>query len=401
MATSEAFNSAGRQTVVLRIRHTVAASTAIAASLVWSSQIAAAAIPVHSQPAFQAAVAQLRATGGTIVLLPGRYDQTLLVSGGFGGWLKIVGKPGARVQGLLISQTRHVSVGPLKLTPVTGDARLQVQASRNIVLHDLKVTARGTRLSAAVEVPDSTWVTIQQSEFSHCGDFSPDWVNCLKLGERSRHVVVDHSWFHDCRGCDFVHGRVDGYLTVRSSRFERALPCNLAKLDAGLLRSYLGKYASVRCQHQDLIELFAGDDLRFVRNYFGVYKRGGAQLYVTGPSRRTTIADNVFRGTDPRVPRWQARVGILVGGGSGGPIPTYVRIERNKIYTGATRNDGYAASISISRGYGWRIRPAARPVIAHNVIGLLETPSRLCNGARMIDNRILKGRDCPQAGASR
>jgi hypothetical protein len=28
------------------------------------------------------------------------------------------------------------------------------------------------------------------------------------------------------------------------------------------------------------------------------------------------------------------------------------------------------------------------------VIGLLETPARLCNGARMIDNTILRGRDC-------
>ena len=150
----------------------------------------------------------------------------------------------------------------------------------------------------------------------------------------------------------------------------------------------------MRCKHQDLIELFAGDDLRFVRNYFGVYKAGGAQLYVTGESRRTLIAHNVFRGTDRRVPRWRAPVAVLIGGGSGGPIPTYVRVEHNKIYTGATRRDGYAGSISISRGYGWRIPRAQRPVIAHNVIGLLKTPSRLCNGARMIDNTILRGQDC-------
>jgi hypothetical protein len=28
------------------------------------------------------------------------------------------------------------------------------------------------------------------------------------------------------------------------------------------------------------------------------------------------------------------------------------------------------------------------------VIGLLQTPNRLCNGARMIDNTILRGTDC-------
>jgi hypothetical protein len=352
-----------------------------------------AGIPVHSQAEFQSAVEALRPTGGTITLLPGRYEQ-LLVSGGFGGRLRIIGRPGARVQRLVLDQTRYVTVGPLKVVPLTGDAQVLVQGSRNVILRDLTVTARGSRRTAGVEIPDSTWVTIQQSEFSHCGDRSPNWVNCLTLREQARHVTVEHSWFHDCRGCDFVHGRVDSHLTIRNSRFERALPCNRRKLDRRLLRYYLGRYASVRCKHQDLIELFAGDDLRFVRNYFGVYKRGGAQLYVTGPSRRTTIADNVFRGTDARVPGWEARVGVLIGGGSGGPIPTYVRIEHNKIYTGAARKDGYAASISISAGYGWRIARAKRPVIAHNVIGLLETPARLCNGARMIDNTILRGRDC-------
>jgi hypothetical protein len=355
--------------------------------------IAAASIPVHTPAEFQSAVESLRGTGGTIALLPGRYDQ-LVVSGGFGGRLRIVGRPGARVQNLLLDQTRYIKVGPLKVTPLTGDAQLLVQGSRNIILRDLTVTARGTRHAAGVEIPDSSWVTIEQTEFSHCGDLSPNWVNCLRLREQAQHVTVEHSWFHDCRGCDFVHGRVDSHLTIRSSRFERALPCNPRKLDRGLLHHYLGRYASVRCKHQDLIELFGGNDLRFVHNYFGVYKRGGAQLYVTGRSRRTTIANNVFRGTDPRVPRWQARVGVLVGGSSGGPIPTYARIEHNKIYTGAKRDDGYAASISISAGYGWRIPPAKRPVVAHNVIGLLQTPARLCNGARMIDNTILRGTDC-------
>jgi hypothetical protein len=354
---------------------------------------ATAGIPVHNQVEFQSAVESLRATGGTIALLPGRYEQ-LVVSGGFGGRLRIFGRPGARVQSLLLNRTGNVSVGPLAVTPLTGDARLLVQASHNIVLRDLTVTARGTRHAAGVEIPDSSRVTIQQSEFSHCGDLSPNWANCLTLRDQARHIAVVHSWFHDCRGCDFIHGRVDSHLTIRDSRFERALPCNLRKLDRRLVRAYLGRYASVRCKHQDLIELFAGDDLRFVHNYFGVYKRGGAQLYVTGPSERTTITNNVFRGTDPRVPGWQARVGVLVGGSSGGPIPIYVRIAHNKIYTGARRDDGYAASISISSGYGWRIPRAKRPVIAHNVIGLLQTPNRLCNGARMIDNTILRGTDC-------
>jgi hypothetical protein len=360
-----------------------------------ASILAATAIPVHTPAEFQSAVEQLRPHGGTIVLLAGRYSEPLVVSGGFGGRLTIVGKPRARVQSLSLDATRYVTVGPLRVTPLTGDALLRVSASRNILLRDLTVTARGTRWSAGVDIPDSTWVTVQQSEFTHCGDLSPNWVNCIRVQEGASHVLVDHDWFHDCLGCDFLHGRVRSHLTVRSSRFERALPCNLAQIDRRLLRLNLGRYASVRCKHQDLIELFAGDDLRFIRNYFGVYKEGGAQLYVTGPSRRTLIAHNVFRGTDPHVPGWQTPVGVLIGGSSGGPIPTYVRIEHNKIYTGAPRADGYAASISISAGYGWRIPRPQRPLIAHNVIGLLETPARLCNGARLIDNVILRGSGCP------
>jgi hypothetical protein len=358
-----------------------------------ASILAAAAIPVHTPAQFQSAVERLRPHGGTIVLMAGRY-QSLTVAGALGGTLRLVGKPGAVVQSLVLDGTRHVTVGPLRIAPVTGDALLEVRRSRNVVLRDLTVSARGTRYSAGVDIPDSTSVTVQSSEFSHCGDRSPNWVNCLRVQQRSHHVLVDHDWFHDCLGCDFLHGRIGSYLTVRSSRFERALPCDLRQIDQRLLRQNLGRYASVRCIHQDLIELFAGDDLRFVHNYFGVYKAGGAQLYVTGVSRRTTIAYNVFKGTDPRVPGWQAPVGILVGGSSGGPIPTYVRVEHNKIYTGAKRPDGYAASISISAGYGWRIPPAQRPLIAHNVIGLLETPTRLCAGAKMVDNTILRGTDC-------
>jgi hypothetical protein len=358
-----------------------------------ASLLAAASIPVHTPAQFQSAVERLRPHGGTIVLLRGRYDS-LFVSGGFGGRLRIVGKPGARVQNLVLDSTRYVTVGPLRVAPLTGDALLQVRASQNILLRDLVLSARGTRHAAGVDIPDSTWVTVQSSEFAHCGDRSPNWVNCLRVQERSSHVLVDHSWFHDCLGCDFLHGRIGSHLTVRSSRFERALPCSLDHIDRQLLHQNLGRYASVRCKHQDLIELFAGDDLRFVRNYFGVYKWGGAQLYVTGQSRRTLIAHNVFRGTDPRVKGWQSPVGVLVGGSSGGPIPTYVRIEHNKIYTGAPRVDGYAASISISAGYGWRIPRPRRPIIAHNVIGLMETTSRLCNGATLIDNTILRGTDC-------
>jgi Right handed beta helix region len=364
--------------------------------LVGSSGTAATGhvISVGSQPEFTTAVAALRATGGTIRLEAKPFERRLLVAGRFGGPLRIEAEDGARVQRLLLYRTRNVTIGPLRLAPLSGDARLRVLWSRTIVLHDLLVSAEGTRYSASVEIPNSRWVLIRRSEFTHCGDRSPNWSNCVLLRDRSHHVTIADSRFHDCYGCDFVHGRFGSHLTVRGSRFTRALPCRLSQLDMRLTQLYLGKYASVRCGHQDDIELFSGDDLVFEHNYFGVYERGGAQLYVTGESHKTLIANNTFVGTDPRVPRYRSKVGVLVGGNGGGPVPYFARVVHNRIYTGARRIDGYEASISISRAYLWRVPKDARPVIAHNIIGLLETPEVLCGGAKMVDNTILRGHGC-------
>jgi len=371
-----------------------APAVCIAVAAAFAAPAKADSVAVRTQPQFEAAVRQLRASGGEIRLLPNLYRRRLVVAGRFGGPLRIVGSTGARVQRLLLYRTRGVIVGPLVLRPLTGDARIRVRASRDVVLRDLDVSARGTRFSAGVEVPDSDWVSIRHSTFTHCGDRSPNWSNCLLLRSLSSHVTVERSWFHDCYGCDFIHGRIGSHLTVRRTSLERTLPCDLRQIDARLRRYYLGRYASVRCEHQDPIELFGGDDLRFEHNHFGVYERGGGQLYITGETRRATIVGNVFVGSDRRVPGYRSRVGVLVGGSGGGPIPQYVRIVDNKIYTGARRADGYAASISISPGYQWRVPVAARPLIERNVIGLLETTARLCGGARMVGNVVLRGRDC-------
>ena len=73
-----------------------------------------------------------------------------------------------------------------------------------------------------------------------------------------------------------------------------------------------------------------------------------------------------------------------------------VRVEYNKIYAGAPRRDGYAGSISVSPEYLWRVPRWQRPLIAHNLIALLETPVNVCIGARLVDNTILRGKDCPE-----
>jgi hypothetical protein len=357
--------------------------TAVAACLVllaWPATAGAEdTIQVESQPEFQAAVEKLRATGGRIDLLPHPYFRRLLVSGRFGGPLRIVGRDGARVQRLLLYRTRGVSVGPLRLAPLTGDARIRVRSSRNVVLHDLFVSAEGTRWSAGVEVPDSDWVSIRRSTFTHCGDRSPNWSNCVLVRNLSNHVTIAHSWFHDCYGCDFVHGRFGFDLELRRNRFERALPCSIGRR---------------RCGHQDLVELFAGRGLVVEDNRFGVYRVGGAQLYLTNAIDHVRIVNNVFLGTDPRVPGYQSRVGLIVGSRATVRVPHFVQIVNNTILTGARRVDGYLGSIRMSTQYA-ALPLRMRPVLANNVIGRLENPHHLCDEVQAsVANVVLDGTAC-------
>ena len=120
-------------------------------------------------------------------------------------------------------------------------------------------------------------------------------------------MVIEGNRFHDCRGCDFVHGRFGSNLTIRGNRFDRALPC---RMDA------------YRCGHNDLVQLFSGRRLRVERNRFGVYRQGGAQLYLTNDVDHATIVNNLFVGTDPRVPGYRARMGVIVGSATSKRLPT-------------------------------------------------------------------------------
>ncbi len=282
---------------------------------------------------------------------------------------------------MLFDGAQRVSFGRVTVGPIGGDALVEVRASRHVVLHDLVVTARNTRFSSFVLVPDSRYVTIRRSNFSHCGDRAADFVNCVWLYRWSHDVVIEKNRFHDCLGCDFVHGRFGSDLVIRRNRFERSLPCRL------------GRH---RCGHQDLVQLFAGRRLRVEGNHFGVYRAGGAQLYLTNDVDYATVVNNVFVGRDPRVPAYHARMGIVVGSNASRRLPHHAKIVNNTILTGARRRDGYAGSIRMSSRYGavprWK-----RPVVANNVIALLETPARVCNGAqRFIGNVVVRGRSCSE-----
>jgi Right handed beta helix region len=338
-------------------------------------------VPVRSEGEFAAAVSRLASSGGRILLLRGAYRR-LVVPPRAGATLSIDGTPGTLVEHLVLDRVDHVSVGHLRISPLGSDAGVDVLASTRVELHDLFVTAQGTGRSVSVRIPDSRGVTVRDSEFAHCGDRATLFVNCLLVLDWASQVVIEDSWFHDCEGCDFVHGRFGSQLTIRRNRFERALPCRIGR---------------VRCGHQDLIELFAGRRLRVEGNRFGVYRVGGAQLYLTGPMSDVVVANNVFLGYDRRVPGYRARIGLIVGSAGSGPVPRYVRILNNTILTGSRRRDGYTGSLRMSSRYGGMPR-RMRPILANNVIGVLERPNRVCSTARLaVSNVVVRGSTCSRS----
>jgi hypothetical protein len=338
-----------------------------------------AVIHVRNPAQFAAAERALRVSGGTIRLTRNDYGGELVVGTRSARPLRIVGGRGVHVGSLLLEGTQHVSVRRVTIAPQGEDAWLRVGGSRHVDVDDVLVTAKGTRYRATLQVVESRHVTIRRSEFRHCGDRSPLFSNCLHVKHGTRHIRILGNWFHDCRGCDFVHGLFGYDLTLRENRFDRALPCRLNR---------------ERCGHQDLVSFWSGDRLLVERNSFGLYRRGAAQIYLVRGVDRVSIVNNVFRGTDPRVPGYRARVAVIVGSKGAKRVPRRVRIVNNTILTGARRIDGYAGSIRMSGVY-WSLQRRKRPLLANNVIGLVQDPHHVCSvAARAIENVVLRGVAC-------
>ena len=340
-------------------------------------------IAVRNAKGFAHAAAKLRRTGGTIVLRAGAYASLSLGPRG-GGTLRIVGDGGVRVGRFELFRTRNVSIGNLRIGPVVGDAKLELDGASNVDLHDLTVDAEGTPYQASIFVASAHDVTIRHSVFTHCGDHSPDFANCILLNRGAHSVVIESNSFHDCHGCDFVHGRFGSWLTIKENRFDRALPCH--------------HITSYRCRHNDLVQLFAGRWLRVERNHFGVYRAGGAQLYLTDDVDHATVVNNVFVGTDPRLPGYRARVAIVLGAKGSKRLPYYAKVINNTILTGYRRRDGYLGSLRMSSNYG-SVRLWKRPIIANNVIALLGSHWPVCATAQQfLANVVITGINCQQDG---
>jgi parallel beta helix pectate lyase-like protein len=357
----------------------------VALALAGSSAAAAKprTITVGNAKGFAHAAAKLRRSGGTIVLRPGAY-AALTLGPRSRNTLRVVGAGGVRVGQFVLARTQHVEIGNLRIGPVTGDAMLELDGASYVDLHDLTVDAEGTPYQASIFIPFAHGVTIRHSTFTHCGDHSPDFANCILLNRGANSVAIENNSFHDCHGCDFVHGRFGHWLTIRENRFDRALPCH--------------HLTSYRCRHNDLVQLFAGEWLRVERNHFGVYRAGGAQLYLTDDVDHATIVNNVFVGTDPKLPGYRARVAIVLGAKGSKRLPYYAKVINNTILTGYRRRDGYLGSIRMSSNYG-SVRLWKRPIVANNVIALLGSHWPVCATAQQfLANVVITGINCQQDG---
>jgi hypothetical protein len=360
--------------------------TLVAFALIWlvllpsdRADASSNAIRVRNSAQFAAAVTALRDKGGTIRLRRHDYGGELVVGRRSARPLRIVGEHGVRIESLELERAQHVSVSGLTIAPLGDDAWLRIRGSRHITLDHILVTAQGTHFRATVQVAGSSHVDIRRSEFRHCGDRSPLFSNCVHLEPHTRHIRIVDNRFHDCRGCDFVHGRFGYDLTLTGNRFERALPCHVSR---------------ERCRHQDLVQLWSGNRLHVEGNTFGVYRRGAAQLYLARAVDGVAVVNNVFLGSDPKVPGYRARVAIIVGSKGSKRVPLRVSIVNNTILTGARRIDGYAGSIRMSSVY-WGLLRRKRPLLANNVIGLLEVPHHVCSVARKaVSNVVLRGVGC-------
>ncbi len=328
---------------------------------------------VGSADDFQAAVSALRTTGGTIVLHPHRYTRTLTVGPRTGPMLTIVGQSGARVQSIMLDHAHDVTIRHTTVYPMTGNGGVHASYSDHIVLREDTFTAQGTTHIMEVDLDHSNHVLVKNSDFSHCGDNNPGWSLCL-LPRYASNVTVLHNRFHDCRGCDFIHGRAGSNLRVLRNRFQRALACH---------------HSWIKCGHQDAIELFSADGLLVSRNTFGVTQLGGAQLYMAGSTDHVVVKNNKFVRLDPLAPGIVSRVGILVGTKVSTVFPQDVTIVNNTVLSGKIRPDHKADSIVLSPRYS-KAPMSERPVIVNNVFAKQLAPYRVCDLSRLSSHNVIE-----------
>jgi parallel beta helix pectate lyase-like protein len=335
---------------------------------------------VGSAAGFEAAVAAMRDTGGTITLTAGTYSTKMRIGPRSSRRLTISGPARGRavVRAIVLDRAQAVTIRKLHIRAMARDGGIHTIYSRHIRLHDLTFTAIGTTRRVGVNLDHSSHVTVDHSVFAHCGDNTPRWSMCI-LPRYAAFVTIEHSRFHDCLGCDFIHGRAGPKLRIQSNTFNRALACH---------------HSWHKCGHQDMVELFLANGMVVRDNIFGVNQFGGAQLYMALAVDHVRVLDNLFLASDPRAPGVVPRTGILVGTKAALRVPHDVDIINNTILSGSRRPDHNALSIVVSHRYNV-LKRAWQPLIANNILGKQLSPNLVCPRLRRsTHNVITKGVAC-------
>ncbi len=356
-------------------RRSVLATLAVAMLAVWAEP-AGAARYVSTPDQFQAAASAYRHTGGTIVMLPGTYARPLVVGPRSARHLTVEGRPGTRIHLLLLEHTQAVTLRGLTVRPVGSDGGVLALRSRRIALADLRFTAARTPYRVSLDLDHSVGVTVQNSDFSHCGDRWRSVAACLYTRGAS-HVTIRGNRFHDCRGCDSIHGRAGRHLVIEANRFERALACRSSRK---------------KCFHQDPIEFFGANGVVIRRNVFGETGHGRGQIFLSQATDHVLIVSNVFLASKRHVPGVTPMRGIVVGSHISRDLPQDVRIVNNTILSG-DRSGAGLGSVVLSPFYA-SIAAHLRPLLANNVIARLPQ-WRVCGRIRLsVQNVVAHGSGC-------
>ena len=155
----------------MHLHRSVVVAVAVAVATLACAVPAAAGKTVVGSPAqFRAAVASMRATGGVVVLEPGRYPHLTVGRRPAGARPLIVrGRPGASVRLVTLLRTHDVLLVGVTVEPRgTRDARVDVFRSRRIVVRNVTFAGTDGRF-ARVRLRRVRHVTIAASDFTACG----------------------------------------------------------------------------------------------------------------------------------------------------------------------------------------------------------------------------------------
>jgi hypothetical protein len=330
---------------------------------------------VTSAAGFEAAVAAMRNSGGTITLNPGTYSTKMRIGPRSSRRLTISGPKLGRavVRAIVLDHTQAVTIHRLHVRAMARDGGIHAISSFRIRLHNLTFTAIDTTRKVGINLDHSSRVLVDHSVFAHCGDNTSRWSMCI-LPRYASNVSIEYNRFHDCRGCDFIHGRAGPNLLIKSNTFNRALACH---------------HTWEKCRHQDMIELFLANGMVVRDNIFGVNQFGGAQLYMALAVDHVRVLDNLFLASDPRAPTVVPRAGILVGTKAALRVPHDVDIINNTILSGSPRPDHDSLSIVVSHRY-LGLRRARQPLIANNVLGKQLSANLVCPRLRRSSHNVVE-----------